>query len=121
MKTAYSEYGTETVVSSDEVHSFDAWCDSRKQQSPHFQLWYLVLSMELKIQPLSHPIVRGSYLRPIPLVTGWTNPILLRQQQCELRTMGSHPSETCRHWGRNTPSWHMYSREEHLLHTNQAK
>ena len=49
MKTANSDYSTETAVSSDEVHSFEAWCDSRKQQSPQFQFWYLVLSMELKI------------------------------------------------------------------------
>ena len=53
MKTAYSGYCTEPAVSSDEVHSFEAWCDSRKQQSPQFQSWYLVLSMELEILSLS--------------------------------------------------------------------
>ena len=47
MKTAYSDY-----VSSDEVHIFEAWCDSHKQQSPQFQLWNLVLSMELEILSL---------------------------------------------------------------------
>ena len=52
METAYSDNCTETV-SSDEVHSFEAWCDSRKQQSPKFQLWYLVLSIELEILSLS--------------------------------------------------------------------
>ena len=31
MTTAYSDYCTEPDVSSDEVHSFEAWCDSRKQ------------------------------------------------------------------------------------------
>ena len=31
------------------MHSFEAWCDSRKQQSPQFQFWYIVLSMELEI------------------------------------------------------------------------
>ena len=60
MNTAYSDYSTEPAVSSDEVYSFEAWCDSRKQQSPQFQSWYLVLSMELEILSLSHPIVQGS-------------------------------------------------------------
>ena len=52
MKSAYSDYCTETAVISGEVHSFEAWCDSRKQQSPPFQFWYLVLSMELEILSL---------------------------------------------------------------------
>ena len=50
MKTAYSDYCTETGVSSDEVHGFEAWCD--RQQTPQFQFWYLVLSMELEILSL---------------------------------------------------------------------
>ena len=53
METTYSDYCTETAVSYDEVHRFEAWCDSRKQQSPQFQFWYLVLSMELEILSLS--------------------------------------------------------------------
>ena len=53
MNTAYSDYSTKPAVSSDEVYSFEAWCDSRKQQSPQFQSWYLVLSMELEILSLS--------------------------------------------------------------------
>ena len=48
VNTAYSDYCTETAVSSDEVHSFEAWCDSHKQQTPQFQFRYLVLSMELE-------------------------------------------------------------------------
>ena len=52
MKTAYSDYCAEPAVSSDDVHSFEAWYDSRKQQSPQFQSSYLVLSIELKILSL---------------------------------------------------------------------
>ena len=52
MKITYSDYCTETAVSYDGVQRFEAWCDSRKQQSPQFQFWYLVLSMELEILSL---------------------------------------------------------------------
>eukprot|EP00058_Branchiostoma_floridae_P021206 XP_002606696.1 hypothetical protein BRAFLDRAFT_72537 [Branchiostoma floridae] len=49
MKAAYSDYCTEAADNSEELLSFDAWCDSRKLQSPQFQFWSLVLSMELVI------------------------------------------------------------------------
>ena len=61
MKTAYSGYCTETAASSDEVHSFEAWCASRKHQSPQFQLWYLVLSMELEILSLIRSFREGNF------------------------------------------------------------
>ena len=90
IKTAYSDCCTEPAVSSDEVYSFEAWCDSRKERSPKLQSWYLVLSMELEILSLSSDC---SGKLPSTYTVSWTIPILLRQLQCELRTIASHPSE----------------------------
>ena len=52
IKTAYSDYSTEPAVRFDKVHCFEAWCDSRKHQTPQFQSWYPVLSMEAEILSL---------------------------------------------------------------------
>ena len=103
MKTAYSDYCTETAVICVEVHSFEAWYDSRKQQSSQFQFWYPVLSMELEILSLIRLFREANFDLHHQSLTSWTNPILLRQQQCELRTMASHPSER-----------HVDTGEEHL-------
>ena len=69
----YSDYCSETAVSSDEVHSFEAWCDSRKQQSSQFHFWYHVLLMELEILSLFR---EANFHLYIPSDNGWTNPIL---------------------------------------------
>ena len=44
-----TDYTEETDEIPKEVHSFEAWCEHRKQQSPHFHFWYMVLSMQLVI------------------------------------------------------------------------
>ena len=99
MKTAYSEYCTEAAVSSDEVHNFEAWCDSSKQQVYQpFQFWYLVLSMELEILSLSSD--RSGKLTLTYIVSHWFNK---SQQQCELRMLASHPSERHVDTGGETP------------------
>ena len=82
---------------SDEVHNFEAWCDSSKQQSPPFQFWYLVLSMELEILSLIRSFREANLDLYRPSL------VLLRQQQCELRTMAPHPSERHVETGGETP------------------
>ena len=49
MKTAYTDYCNEAIENSNEVINFEDWCERRKLQSPQFQFWYLILSMELTI------------------------------------------------------------------------
>ena len=117
MKSAYSDYCTETAVISGEVHSFEAWCDSRKQQSPQFQFWYLVLSMELEILSLIRLFKEVNFDLYHQSLISWTNPILLRQQQCELRTMASHPSERHVDTGGETPQLvHAFQKEAFVVH-----
>ena len=113
MKTAYSDYCTETAVSSDEVHSsFEAWCDSRKQQSTQFQFWYLVLwTMELEILSLirssreaNFDLYRQSLVGLIPFFFANNSVNYARWLPIHLRDMST--------LGRNTPSLPMHSREE---------
>lgn len=51
MKLAYAEYCTDDQLSGDSTESmnFQDWCERRKQESPQFNYWYLILSMELVI------------------------------------------------------------------------
>lgn len=49
LKAAYEKYVMEAGADSEEVISLDDWCERRRGQSPQFQFWYLVLSMELVI------------------------------------------------------------------------
>lgn len=49
LKAAYTDYCAEAAENSEEVLSFDVWCEKRKLESPQFQFWHLVLSMELAI------------------------------------------------------------------------
>lgn len=49
LKAAYTDYSKETDEQPEEVPSFEAWCEQRKQESPQFHSWYMVLSMELVI------------------------------------------------------------------------
>jgi len=52
MKTAYTDYCNEAIENSTEVIDLEDWCEQRKLQSPQFQFWYLILSMELTILAL---------------------------------------------------------------------
>ena len=52
MKTAYTDYCSEATENCDEVINFEDWCERRKLQSPQFQFWYLILSMEVTILAL---------------------------------------------------------------------
>ena len=47
MKIAYNDHCNDTVE--DELISFHDWCEKRRQESPQFQYWYLILTMELTI------------------------------------------------------------------------
>jgi len=47
LKSAYTDYCKQTAKNSEELLSFDAWCEKRKPESPQFQFWHIVLSMEL--------------------------------------------------------------------------
>ena len=47
LKAAYTDYLKETEEQPKEV--FETWCECRKQHSPMFHFWYMVLSMELVI------------------------------------------------------------------------
>ena len=49
LKGAYTDYCTEAAENSEEVSSFDVWCEKRKRESPQLQSWHLVLYMELVI------------------------------------------------------------------------
>ncbi|KAJ8353458.1 hypothetical protein SKAU_G00210250 [Synaphobranchus kaupii] len=49
LKAAYTDYCTDSTEHPDRVLSFEDWCERYKQQSPQFQFWDLVLSMELVI------------------------------------------------------------------------
>lgn len=46
LKAAYTDYSKETDEQPEEVPSFEAWCEQRKQESPQFHSWYMVLSKE---------------------------------------------------------------------------
>ena len=96
MATAYSDYCTEPAVSSDEVHSFEAWCDSRKQQSSQCQSWYLVLSMELEILSLirlfreaNYDLYRQSLVGLIPYFFANNNVNYARWLHIHLRDMST--------------------------------
>ena len=52
MKTAYTDYCSEATENCDEVINFEYWCERCKLQSPQFQFWYLILSMEVTILAL---------------------------------------------------------------------
>ncbi len=52
MKRAYTDYCNEAIGNSNQVINFEDWCELRKLQSPQFQFWYLILSMELIILAL---------------------------------------------------------------------
>ena len=119
MKTTYSDYCTETAVSYDEVHRFEAWCDSRKQQSPQFQFWYLVLSMELEIlflirsfREANFDLYRQSLVGLIPYFFANNNVNYARWLPIHLRDMSTL-------WEKH-PSLHIHSREENVLYTSQA-
>ena len=47
MKMAYNDHCNDTVE--DELISFHDWCEKHRQESPQFQYWYLILTMELTI------------------------------------------------------------------------
>ncbi|KAJ8364285.1 hypothetical protein SKAU_G00131160 [Synaphobranchus kaupii] len=49
LKAAYTDYCTDSTEHPDRVLSFEDWCERYKQQSPQFQFWDLVLSIELVI------------------------------------------------------------------------
>lgn len=50
LTTAYEEYTIEeTVEVSVDLLNLEDWCGMRKQQSPQFKFWYMVLMMELSI------------------------------------------------------------------------
>ena len=61
LKAAYTDYCKETAKNSEELLSFDAWCEKRKPESPHFQFWHLVLSMELAILLLIRSSREGNF------------------------------------------------------------
>ena len=48
LKAAYPAY-VEGLDDPSEAISLDNWIDDRKQQSPQFQYWYLVLTIKLAI------------------------------------------------------------------------
>ena len=53
----------------------------------------------------------------MPSVNGWTNPIRLRQQPCELRTMAYHPSERHIDTGEKHPQLaHAFQRGAFVVH-----
>ena len=60
LKAAYTDYCKETAKNSEELLSFDAWCEKRKPESPQFQFWHLVLSMELAILLLIRSFREGT-------------------------------------------------------------
>ena len=106
MRTAYDDYCTETAVSSYDAHSFEAWCDSRQQRSPQFQLWYLVLSMELEILSLvrlsreaTFDLYRQSLVALIPYFFANNNMNYARWLPIHLRDMSilgeKHPQICC--------------------------
>ena len=90
------------ACSSDEVHSFEAWCDSRTQQSPQFQSWYLVLSMELDILSLirlfreaNFDLYRQSLVGLIQYVFANNNVNYARWLPIHLRDMSTPPACPC--------------------------
>ena len=52
LRAAYTDYSNDTAENTEGVLSFKAWYESRKIQSPQFQFWHLVLSIELAMLPL---------------------------------------------------------------------
>ena len=65
------------------------WCERRKSESPQFQFWNLMLTMELAIlslvrsfQEADFTLYRQSLCKLIPL--------FYAKQQCELCTMAPH-------------------------------
>ncbi len=61
LKAAYTDYSNDQSESNEDVLIFEAWCESRKQQSPQFQFWHLVLSMELVIFLLIHSFREANF------------------------------------------------------------
>ena len=49
LKSAYNAYCTEQEEANEDSLGFEEWCQNRCQQSPQFQFWHLVLSMELTV------------------------------------------------------------------------
>ena len=61
LKAAYDKYTREVGEISDEFPSFEDWCDSRRNQNPQFEFWFLVLSMELVILTLIRSIREANF------------------------------------------------------------
>ena len=49
LKAAYVDHCAELPDHNEETLSFEEWCAIHKEQSPQFQFWHMVLSMELVI------------------------------------------------------------------------
>ena len=49
LRTAYTDYCAEKANNNEQALEFEEWCDLRRQQSPQFHFWHMVLSMELVI------------------------------------------------------------------------
>lgn len=61
LKAAYTDYCTEAAENSEEVLSFDVWCEKRKLESPQFQFWHLLLFMELAILLLVRAVREANF------------------------------------------------------------
>ena len=59
MKEAYHDYRSEESNRSD--LTFEDWCEQRRQESPQFQFWSLVLDMELTIFTLIRSFREGDF------------------------------------------------------------
>lgn len=59
MKQAYHDYCS--AASGQSVLTFEGWCQQRKQDSPQFQFWSLVLDMELTIFTLIRSFREGDF------------------------------------------------------------
>ena len=49
LKAAYADHCAELQDRGEEASSFDNWCALRKEESPQFQFWHMVLTMELVV------------------------------------------------------------------------
>ena len=49
LKAAYTDHCQDRADNSEERLGFEEWCERRKEESPQFQYWHLILSMELVI------------------------------------------------------------------------
>ena len=61
MKKAYNAYLADVSESDDRGMSLDEWCDARRKESPQFQFWLLVLTMELTIFTLVRAFREGNF------------------------------------------------------------